>query len=107
MGNDIYMNYTIWQPETDSIPWSIHMQGWRRSGIDIWLYHEQIKGGYCFYKKVKIKNANHFAEFIRKQLSLFKTSFKKDIAIRGIDYVALLEGYKKGEVKARSYTIDR
>lgn len=104
---NVYMNCTIWQPETDKTPWAIHCEGWSNGNLNIWLYHEEIKNGYHFYSKCRFKSARHFAEFMRRQLALFKNAFRKDIDIRGIDFRALYEGYEKGVKRARSYTIDK
>lgn len=95
-GNGRYMNYTIWQPETKSVPWCVHMQGWIDSGIDIWLYHDELNRGYHFYRKCKFKSSRAFAEFIRRQITLYKNAFGKNMTIRGIDYRALINGYTEG-----------
>ena len=100
-----YINCTIWQPETKAKPWAVHCEGWMNSGIDVWLYHEDISRGYHFYRKCKFKSARQFAEFMRSQLTLFKHVFRKDLEIRGIDFRALKEGYEKGVIRAESHHI--
>lgn len=82
------------------------MQGWLDSGIDIWLYHEQFERGYFFFRKCRFKTPQAFAEFMRKQLALFKNVFHNDIDIRGNDYTALVEGYRKGVSRAGSVHIE-
>lgn len=98
---DTYIKETIKQ-QGALFPWTVKVEGWLLSGLDVKIEHGELKNGYLFFSGLKFRNSRHFAHFVAKMIDTFKVSFHKDMYVSGNDLLALMEGYEKGKRRARS-----
>ena len=98
---DTYVKETIKQPGA-LFPWTVKIEGWLISGLDVKIEHDELKNGYMYFSNLKFRNARHFSSFVAKIIDTFKVSFNKNMYVSGNDLLALMEGYEKGKKKARS-----
>lgn len=97
---DTYIHETIKQGAA-LFPWTVTIEGWLLSGVDVKIEHGELIRGYLYFSKLKFRNARHFAGFVAKIIDTYKVSFNKNMFVSGNDFLALMEGYEEGKRKAR------
>lgn len=104
LAEECYMNATIWQDETEAIPWVVDVEGMSNS-LDVRIYHEQIPGGGRLFPDLEFRTADNFARFCQKMIELERDVFRKNISFGVNDYAALKEEFRKEQNRARGYVI--
>lgn len=98
-----YMQYTIWQPETNLPPWAVSIEGYRHKTVTVRIYQETItRDGMATFERVRARSAREFVEFVVKMLKTFEGFSKTRIEVRPCDIRALYDGYAEGVKEARA-----
>ena len=90
-----HLDVTITQ-ENAIDPWYFKLHGWNNS-LYVTLHHRHLKGGVYAFGVLNFKTSNEFAKFAYKMLTLFSKTFETpNMAVKGMDFRTLKEGYEKG-----------
>lgn len=94
------LTFTVWQPETDSIPWVVTCEEQpHTTKLDIVIYHSALKREHVTFRGMRLRNAREFTNFTVKMLQMC-AQFNDSIEVRNQDLRALYKGYEEGVKRA-------